>query len=208
MRRGKNPSAGVRGRARIVGGDPAESGVWATCSVALQSYIGTARPTGQYHTLTVTPGAHEVIGRVKELRPCNKEEEEEEEGDGKEEESERRRAKRERRQGNTIDRDNARVAGDGDDLRTHDQGRQTEVHFHSLRQVHSYYKERRRACLRCPLVRSLSRPPACVPAILSDSSPDWVLLLRASDEGDEHLSHFLTIACETWPTLSDIPLRK
>lgn len=108
MRRGKNPSAGVRGRARIVGGDPAESGVWATCSVALQSYIGTARPTGQYHTLTVTPGAHEVIGRVKELRPCNKEEEEEEEeGDGKEEESERRRAKRERRRGNTIDRDNA-----------------------------------------------------------------------------------------------------
>lgn len=99
MRRGKNPSAGVRGRARIVGGDPAESGVWATCSVALQSYIGTARPTGQYHTLTVTPGAHEVIGRVKELRPCNKEEEEKEEGDGKEEESERRRAKRERRRG-------------------------------------------------------------------------------------------------------------
>lgn len=67
-RRGEQLSAGDRGRAGMVGRS-AESGVRATCSVTLQTIVYRHRSTEWPvpYTDSHTPGAHEVIERVKEL---------------------------------------------------------------------------------------------------------------------------------------------
>lgn len=73
-RRGKQPSAGDRGRAGMVGG-LAESGVRATCFgdfTIVYRHRSTEWPVP--YTDSHTPGAHEVIERVKELRSNRKEE--------------------------------------------------------------------------------------------------------------------------------------
>lgn len=73
-RRGEQPSAGDRGRARMVGG-LAESGVRATCFgdfTIVYRHRSTEWPVP--YTDSHTPGAHEVIERVKELRSNRKKE--------------------------------------------------------------------------------------------------------------------------------------
>lgn len=72
--RGKQTSAGDRGRAGMVGG-LAESGVRATCFgdfTIVYRHRSTEWPVP--YTDSHTPGAHEVIERVKELRSNRKEE--------------------------------------------------------------------------------------------------------------------------------------
>ncbi|KYM88840.1 hypothetical protein ALC53_02605 [Atta colombica] len=89
--------AGDRGRAKMVGG-LAESGVWATCYgdfTIVYRHRSTEWPVP--YTDSHTPGAHEVIERVKELSSNRKEEGE-------------RKKEREKEEGkgikeNTIDKD-------------------------------------------------------------------------------------------------------
>lgn len=95
--RGKQPSAGDRGRAGMVGG-LAESGVRATCFgdfTIVYRHRSTEWPVP--YTDSHTPGAHEVIERVKELRSNRKEEG----GRKKEREKEEGKGTKE----NTIDKD-------------------------------------------------------------------------------------------------------
>lgn len=130
-------------------GGLAESGVRATCFggfTIVYRHRSTDWPVP--YTDSHTSGAHEVIGRAKQLRPDRKEE-----GERRKEEEEKK-TKRRKRQGNeggTIR---------GGDQRTAKAGGQTEVHFHSLRQVHSYYNDGRTAC-RCSLARSPACPLSC-----------------------------------------------
>lgn len=82
-RRGKQPSAGDRGRAGMVGG-LAESGVRATCFgdfTIVYRHRSTEWPVP--YTDSHTPGAHEVIERVKEPRTKQEERGKKEERKGK-----------------------------------------------------------------------------------------------------------------------------
>lgn len=115
-RRGKQPSAGDRGRAGMVGG-LAESGVRATCFGDF-TIVYRHRPTEWPvpYTDSHTPGAHEVIERVKEVAF-------EQEERGRKEEGKRKGRKKGTKE-NTIDKDCTTVRGD---LRTSKADRQTST---------------------------------------------------------------------------------
>lgn len=158
-------------------GGLAESGVRATCFggfTIVYIHRSTDRPVP--YTDSRTSRAHEVIARAKQLRPDRKEE-----GERRKEEEEKKTKRRKRREneGGTIR---------GGDQRTAKAGEQTEVHFHSLRQGHSYYNDGRtayRCSLACPLSCQTLRPTGFSP------SP------RCGRRRRTHLSHLLTSVCKT-----------
>lgn len=123
-------------------GGLAESGVRATCFggfTIVYRHRSTEWPVP--YTDSHTPGAHEVIERAKELRPDRKKE-------------------GEKKKGNERGYNRRRQRDSAEKRLTYGQGRQTEVHFHSLRQVHSYYNDGRTAFL-CSLARSPACPLSC-----------------------------------------------
>lgn len=132
-------------------GGLAESGVRATCFGGFTIvYMHRSTDWPVPYTDSHTSRAHEVIGRSEAVTPGQEGRGRKKERGGKEEGEEKKKEWREN-EGGTIR---------GGDQRTAKAGGQTEVHFHSLRQVHSYYNDERTAC-RCSLARSPACPLSC-----------------------------------------------
>lgn len=139
-RRGKQSSAGDRGRAGMVGG-LAESGVRTTCFsdfTIVYRHRSTEWPVP--YTDGHTPGAHEVIERVKELHSDRKKEG----GRKKEREKEGRKETKE----NTIDKDCTTVRGD---LRTFKADE--DLHYRFPLDEFTPANDKRTICFACLLSR-------------------------------------------------------